>query len=122
MSIKELNPGTGQNHVGTKNKIICFDVDGTLYNYNDKPRTQIIDTLKLFVSAGWTVCVWSGGGRDYAAGQGRRLGLPETVLYTSKSTGVVIDGVKVKPHIAVDDQYVNLGERNVYVGLKGDAY
>lgn len=112
MNTKEQSPGTGQNHAG-ENKTICFDVDGTLRNYNDEPRTEVIDVLKLYVRAGWRVCVWSGGGRDYASRVGNMLKLPASIGYHSKHAWP-----KLVPDIAVDDQDVNLGERNVFVGKR----
>lgn len=113
---KEADLGTGHDNAGT-NKTICFDVDGTLRDYYDRPRRDVIETLLLFVRAGWRVFVWSGGGRDYAENVGRLLKLPESVAYTSKTRGVVVDGVKVKPDIAVDDQEVSLGIRNIKVKM-----
>lgn len=103
---KEASHGTGASHVGA-NKTICFDVDGTLQDYDGIPRDKVIAALLLFVKAGWRVCVWSGGGVDYAVRVGKRLKLPSTVEYVRKGS--------FRPDIAVDDMDVNLGERNVKV-------
>lgn len=109
-SEKAALPGTGARNVGAKIKTICFDVDGTLRDYQDRPRNEVVEVLKLYVRAGWRVCVWSGGGRDYAASVGRLLKLPESVEYYSK-----IGWHGERPDIAVDDQNVSLGKRNVRV-------
>lgn len=108
MNTKDSSLGTGQNHVGAESKTICFDVDGTLKDYNEEPRTKVIDALNLYVKAGWRVCVWSGGGLDYARRTGAWLKLPDSVEYVRKGS--------FRPDIAVDDMEVNLGERNVCVG------
>lgn len=45
-------------------KIICFDVDGTLIDYDGAGRVEIVNELLRYVREGNTVYVWSGGGID----------------------------------------------------------
>ena len=84
---------------------VCFDIDGTLRDYSDKPRTEIITLLQAFKAIkNIKVYVWSGGGVEYA----QRI---------VSSMGLEIDGVIVKgsvtPDLAIDDQTVDLGIANL---------
>ena len=86
--------------------IVAFDVDGTLLDENDQPRWDVRDVLVAM--SGWcTVVVWSGSGMDYAAMQGRRLFLPDTVLYREKVHGLA--------DICFDDEDVNLATISIRV-------
>ena len=60
--------------------IVAFDVDGTLINYADEPRQEVLDMFKKYQDEGHTMIIWSGGGRDYAAMWARRLGLRALVM------------------------------------------
>ena len=85
---------------------VAFDVDGTLVGGKDWPRLDIIITLCCLCSY-CTVIVWSGGGVEYARMWGRRLDLPEGVLYLAKGSREV--------DICFDDQAVTLGTVNIRV-------
>lgn len=91
--------------------IVAFDVDGTLIDYDDMPRLDIIELLKLFHSIGCKTIVWSGSGKDYADRWVNRLDLyPYVDIITAK-------GVDIVPDIAIDDALVQLGTVNVCVGM-----
>lgn len=60
---------------------IFFDVDGTLIDYEDQPRWDVIDMLRSFHALGYQVSVWSGGGASYAGSVVRRLGLTNLVTH-----------------------------------------
>ena len=79
--------------------VIAFDVDGTLIDFNDNIRPEVVMLLTTLVYAGNHVIVWSGGGKDYAEQVGRRLGLPDTVVYLSK-----FPAPSFHVDIAVDDE------------------
>ena len=89
---------------------IAFDVDGTLIDYDEKPRENIIELLKMMAEMqGTTIIVWSGGGREYALTWVKRLGLDDYVdIVTSKDKSLKVD-------IAFDDYKVNLAEVNITV-------
>lgn len=84
---------------------VCFDVDGTLIDYENKPRYAVINLLKAFKDLNCAVYVWSGGGVLYAEGWVNRLGLNDLI------EGCIVKG-SIQPDLAVDDQFVNLGLAN----------
>ena len=91
---------------------ICFDVDGTLIDYDDNPRGDIIDLLLAFRQGGFDIIVWSGSGAGYAETVVGRLGIQSQVSrYLSKIHGLPPDTV-----FTVDDHQVNFGVPNLYVG------
>lgn len=89
-------------------KIIAIDVDGTLVDYNDKPRQDVIDLFNWFQAHGWQVVVWSGGGKAYAQMWCDRLGLkPHRCDDKNK---------ELQPDITVDDEpFMSLGKVNIKV-------
>lgn len=112
--------------------IIAFDVDGTLIRNVTKERTpgvvvnddvpivHQINTLQVLSTyKNIRIVVWSGGGRDYAAMWGRRLGLDKFVWrYASKleyqDLKQLCDMI-----IAIDDiQATQLGDINLIVKEK----
>lgn len=113
--------------------IIAFDVDGTLIrntetkervhgvpHNNDVPIVHQINTLQVLArSKNVRIVVWSGGGKDYAATWGRRLGLDDFVWrYASK-----LHHKELKQAcdflIAFDDiQATRLGDANIIVREK----
>ena len=115
-----------------QNVIIAFDIDGTLIqagspdrkhgvvNEGDLPIVHQINTLQVLAhSKNVRIVVWSGGGRDYAAMWGRRLGLDQYVWkYASK-----MEHEQIKAQcdflIAIDDiQSTRLGDVNLIVREK----
>ena len=112
--------------------IIAFDVDGTLIRNVDATRVpgvpvngdvpivhQINTLMVLSTYKNIKIVVWSGGGRDYAATWGKRLGLDKYVWrYASK-----LEHEDIKRHcdhlIAIDDiQATRLGDINLIVREK----
>lgn len=89
-------------------KTIAFDCDGTLLDYNNTPRLEIIAMLRAFRNAGYQIIVWSGGGVNYARNVVDRLGLRDDVDMVSDKRPGTVD-------VAVDDQIVNLGQVNIQV-------
>lgn len=55
--------------------IVAFDVDGTLIDFEDQPRKQIVLLAYMLMEAGHEVIVWSGGGKEYAEMWAARLSL-----------------------------------------------
>lgn len=113
--------------------IIAFDVDGTLIrNSTDQDRTpgipvnedtpivHQINTLQVLSTyKNVRIVVWSGGGRDYAATWGKRLGLDKYVWkYASKLEHKAI-AQDCAFLIAIDDiQATALGDVNLIVREK----
>lgn len=112
--------------------IIAFDVDGTLIsqptptivpgviNNDSVPIVHQINTLiVLSTYKNIRIVVWSGGGREYAATWGNRLGLDKHVWkYASK-----LEHEQIKAQcdllIAIDDiQSTRLGDANLIVREK----
>lgn len=100
---------------------LCFDIDGTLINADEKH----VSTIKLLVAIAeqkWKnvkVVVWSGGGRDYAETIVRRLGLdalPIRVMSKFDHQELRDNGYTI---IAIDDiQDTALGDVNMIVRNK----
>lgn len=65
--------------------VVCFDIDGTLIDQADKPRTEVIAVLESFLALpNVRVVIWSGGGDGYAKTWAHRLGL--NVMTAGKPT------------------------------------
>lgn len=115
-----------------QNIIIAFDVDGTLIRNVTKERTpgivvnddvpivhQINTLMVLSTYKNIRIVVWSGGGAEYAAMWGKRLGLDKYVTkYASK-----LDHKQIRSQcdllIAIDDiQATRLGDANLIVREK----
>lgn len=112
--------------------IFAFDVDGTLVrnsdeqrehgvvSENDLPIYHQINTLHVLSTyKNVRIVVWSGGGKDYAAMWGNRLGLDNYVWkYASKLEHEAIKA-QCDVLIAVDDiQATALGHVNLIVREK----
>ncbi len=99
--------------------ILCFDVDGTLISGSDEIYHDIVSLIRIFSRfKNIRVCVWSGGGKDYAATWGHRLGVDEYVWrYASK-----LEHADIRIYgkiIAIDDiQDTALGDENFIVRNK----
>ena len=94
---------------------VAFDVDGTLIDFDDNPREDIIKKLRTHYFEGDIVYVWSGGGIDYAQRVVDRLHLDR---YVHRVIAKAI--YPVKPDISYDDMQVKLGKKNICVG-SGEA-
>lgn len=112
--------------------IVAFDVDGTLIRnseevrehgkvYNDDvPIVHQINTLQVLSTyKNIRIVVWSGGGKDYAATWGRRLGLDKYVWrYASKLEHKQLKAM-CDTLIAIDDiQSTQIGDVNLIVREK----
>lgn len=74
---------------------VAFDVDGTLIDEDDEPRSDIL-TMLLLLNKYCKIIVWSGSGVYYAEMWGRRLCLPDGISYHSKTEDIL-------PDVAFDD-------------------
>jgi hypothetical protein len=74
---------------------VAFDVDGTLIDENDEPRSDIL-TMLFLLNKYCHILVWSGSGVGYAQMWGNRLCLPDNVEYASKTQDLL-------PDVAFDD-------------------
>ena len=93
--------------------IVAFDVDGTLIDFDDNIRPEVIMLLVSLADAGNHVIVWSGGGKEYAEQVGRRLGLPDHVVYMAKFPSSAL------PHVDVafdDEKDTLLADQMLIVG------
>lgn len=94
---------------------VCFDVDGTLIDYDDNPRDDIINLLKTLSNGGFNIVVWSGGGKMYAEHWVRKLSLMSYVEFCMAKYPVPPEGTV----FTVDDQIgVDFGVPNLHVGPK----
>jgi len=73
---------------------IAFDVDGTLIDFHDRPRPQVIALFRAFQALGYRMLIWSAHGEDYSKEVGQKLGLTDFE---------VIEKGSIEPDIAVDD-------------------
>lgn len=96
-------------------KTVAFDVDGTLIDFDDQPREEIIAKLREHSIRGDVVYVWSGGGIDYAQRVVSRLHLDRYV-----DAVIAKQRYQVLPDITYDDMLVKLGKKNVHVGSSDD--
>ncbi len=93
----------------TEPLIIAFDCDGTLIDYRDEPRADVLQLVYKHLHRGDRVIVWSGGGHDYARITANSVGLAGHVQCFNKCAFNRV------PDIAYDDQNVNLGKINIRV-------
>lgn len=89
--------------------IICFDVDGTLFDYEDQPRKEVIALLRALKGANNKVYIWSGNGYEYASLRARDLKLEKVV------DGILSKYTDIVPDIAIDDKDVKLGKVNIKI-------
>lgn len=88
---------TFEDMIPSLERSIVFDVDGTLIDFEDQPRWEVIDMLRAFHAIGYRILVWSGGGASYAGYVVRRLGLSGFV------SQILSKGDAVEADYAVDD-------------------
>lgn len=97
---------------------ICFDVDGTLMDYQGRDRERItrlfMDMHKLFKNA--KLVVWSGGGNKYAEDRARELGIDHLAWkFMSKHQHTELRALGYQI-IAIDDiQDTAIGDVNLIV-------
>ena len=89
-----------------KGRKVAFDCDGTLWDYDRKPRHEIIDLFRAFEALGCHMIIWSGGGIGYAEQAARNLGL---------KAQVVVKG-SVQVDISFDDE--GLGPNQTLVDMR----
>lgn len=99
--------------------IFAFDVDGTLIDEKGEPYPKVLDVLRY--TSKWKnvrIVVWSGGGKQYAEGIGRRFDLDKYVWrYASKTEWKEIG--KLGFVMAIDDiQDTAIGDINAIVRNK----
>lgn len=92
--------------------VIAFDVDGTLFDEQSKPRNDVIAFLEVLHQAGHSIIVWSGGGQDYAEQRARDAGVREMVHIMAKSDAKRLDR---EVDVSFDDQEVTLAKTNIKV-------
>lgn len=93
--------------------IIAFDVDGTLIDFEDNPRSEIVALAASLLETEHVVIVWSGGGQAYAETVASRLGL-ENAVCMSKYEGK-------QGHVDIafdDDEAACLAEQMLVVGRR----
>ena len=91
-----------------RQKVVAFDVDGTLIDEDDVLRADVLDILLDHHSKGDTIVVWSGGGVTYARTWVSRLRLTKYVDAVAAKGSLDVD-------VAYDDQPVKLGKENFIV-------
>lgn len=94
---------------------IAFDIDGTLIDFNDKPRKEIIWLLMSLSRDGHEIILWSGGGIQYAEMWMRRLKLEK---YVDHVVPKLKDRLSPQADIAFDDEEVDLAKINICIGEK----
>ena len=103
--------------------IIAFDVDGTLVTYQDEPRWDVLDMLRL-LSKKHTIISWSGGGKDYAEMWVRKLHIEKYIssCHTKPIRDITqnyfYDGAEEgidKPDVCFDDEIVDLATINIQI-------
>lgn len=87
------------------NLVVAWDVDGTLIDYQGKPRYDIIQLFHSLEKTGCKMVIWSGGGTDYAQHIADKLGLTAEIRVKGSFT----------PDIAFDDQDASLGSVTIKV-------
>lgn len=99
----------------TKNNptIICFDIDLTLITEEGFPIYDNIQLLRLLGMGNTEIHLWSGGGADYAAMWGRKLGFEDLIEGFWHKTRQSAD--TIKPDLTFDDQGIELGKVNIKV-------
>ena len=97
---------------------IYVDVDGTLIDYEDKPRYDVINLLRLLkrTSNVKLVC-WSGGGYDYAERWVEKLGLQD--LFERVDVKAYLDTFPRALDITIDDEELSMVMINIKVKSGG---
>lgn len=79
-----------------------IDCDGTLVDYDYRPREDVVAAVRALLSRGENVIVWSGGGVGYAAGVARmffdgRVGVLAKDRRILTEQDVVVDDMDFEP-------------------------
>jgi phosphoserine phosphatase len=59
---------------------VAFDVDGTLINFGDTPRYEIVNQFLFYKSLEHDVIIWSGGGCEHSKMVSERFGLAARII------------------------------------------
>ena len=86
--------------------IICFDVDGCLFNVNGTPRMEVINFMGALHDAGHEIWVWSGGGIPYAIHKCQQIDVP--IVFSRKYKTDEVD-------VCFDDENVSLAKTNIKI-------
>lgn len=95
----------------SQKKIVCFDVDGTLFNTFGHVNPDVVNLIKL-LSKYCIVYVWSGGGSAYAKQRARDAKVEEYIVDAISKLEVDQIG---RPDITFDDQDYILSKVNIKV-------
>jgi len=76
-----------------KQPTIAFDVDGTLIDFNDKPKYDMVLLFRVLSDLGCEMYIWSGTGKDWAEEWAFKLGLKAKI----------VEKCSFKPDITFDD-------------------
>ena len=105
--------------------IIAFDVDGTLIDFDDKPRWHVVELAEQLAFLPNRVIIWSGGGKDYAETVARRLGFHvsdgPTLGSEVECFGKFDSNVPIVD-IAFDDETMLKGVRTLFMFQRGKEY
>ena len=101
---------------GKNKKSIIFDIDGTLFDYDYKPREEVINMMRSFNTLGWKIFCHSGGGVQYCQQKVMELGLDKEMHITITPKG----SPDYMFDIAVDDMDLDID--NTLVVEQGRKY
>lgn len=96
--------------------IVAFDCDGTLIDFNDEPRREMVELCRALHSETnrVRVIIWSGGGKGYAEQVARKCGLRGIECFAK------FDAKCPNVDIAFDDDTTVRGVRTLLLWKKGD--
>ncbi len=91
--------------------IAAFDTDNTIIDSEGNPIAKNVDMYRWFQKHGYTMVVWSAGGKQHAEEVSQRLGLNPAMTLTKKIWG----GNRIYPDVAVDDLDLHIARNMVKV-------
>lgn len=111
MRAVEVNQLVNVRRAMNESRVILFDTDGTLHcgTYHCQVRPGVMEMIRLLVALGYSVHVWSAGGRAWAMESVERLALGDFVSGFHSKTPFpmnredVIEALGFKPVMMVDD-------------------
>lgn len=86
---------------------VCFDVSGTLVDWDGRPSAVMLELLKTFVKLRCQVYIWSGSGVSLARRLIIQLGLEGKVSICDKGS--------IQPDLCIDDEAVQHGKANLRI-------